>query len=212
MIDSCASGGRRNDLETLRRAVPLLRSDYQAFDGNPAFAPGNQGHTYGLSSWIPYFGQGVYFTDRDFVYSVRSYLSPAFAICADVRKPGVDWPLIRRLAEQWRQVADCFLGDFYPLMSYQLNEESWLAWQFDLPESKKGMVQVFRRAGSIYESARFKLRGLDPNGRYPVTNLDAPDAKQEFTGRELMEHGLLVVAPGQPSATILTYQVLNETK
>jgi alpha-galactosidase len=50
LIDSCASGGRRNDLETLRRAVPLLRSDYQAFDGNPAFAPGNQGHTYGLSS------------------------------------------------------------------------------------------------------------------------------------------------------------------
>jgi len=30
LIDSCASGGRRNDLETLRRAVPLLRSDYQA--------------------------------------------------------------------------------------------------------------------------------------------------------------------------------------
>jgi alpha-galactosidase len=28
LIDSCASGGRRNDLETLRRAVPLLRSDY----------------------------------------------------------------------------------------------------------------------------------------------------------------------------------------
>ena len=80
LIDSCASGGRRNDLETLRRAVPLLRSDYQAFDGNPAYAPGNQGHTYGLSSWIPYYGQGVYFTDRDYVYSVRSYLSPAFGI------------------------------------------------------------------------------------------------------------------------------------
>ena len=27
LIDTCASGGRRNDLETLRRAVPLLRSD-----------------------------------------------------------------------------------------------------------------------------------------------------------------------------------------
>ena len=93
LIDTCASGGRRNDLETLRRALPLLRSDYQAFDGNPAFALGNQGHTYGLSSWIPYYGQGVYFTDRDYVYSVRSYLSPAFGICADVRKPGVDWPL-----------------------------------------------------------------------------------------------------------------------
>ncbi len=28
LIDRCASGGRRNDLETLRRAVPLWRSDY----------------------------------------------------------------------------------------------------------------------------------------------------------------------------------------
>jgi alpha-galactosidase len=28
LIDSCASGGRRNDLETLRRAGPLLRSDF----------------------------------------------------------------------------------------------------------------------------------------------------------------------------------------
>jgi alpha-galactosidase len=143
---------------------------------------------------------------------VRSYLSPAFGMCADVRKPGVDWPLIRRLAEQWRQVADCFLGDFYPLMPCQLNEELWLAWQFDLPEHGKGMVQVFRRQNSIYESARFKLRGLDPNLRYRVTNLDAPDTKQEFTGRELMEAGLLVVAPHQPSAIILTYQVANETK
>ena len=206
LIDSCASGGRRNDLETLRRAVPLLRSDYQAFDGNPAFAPGNQGHTYGLSSWIPYYGQGVYFTDRDYVYSVRSYLSPAFGFAADVRKPGIDWALIRRLSEQWRQVADCFLGDFYPLTSYQLSEELWLAWQFDLPNQHKGMVQVFRRAGSNYEAARFKLRNLDPAATYVVTDLDQPTAPQQFSGRELLERGLLITAPEQPTARILTYQ------
>ncbi|MFA5858499.1 MAG: alpha-galactosidase, partial [Elusimicrobiota bacterium] len=28
LIDICASGGRRNDVETLRRGIPLLRSDY----------------------------------------------------------------------------------------------------------------------------------------------------------------------------------------
>ena len=212
LIDSCASGGRRNDLETLRRAVPLLRSDYQAFDGNPAFAPGNQGHTYGLSSWIPYYGQGVYFTERDYVYSVRSYLSPAFGMCVDVRKPGVDWPLIRRLSEQWRQVADCFLGDFYPLSSYQLNDELWLAWQFDLPEQRKGMVQVFRRAGSNYESARFRLQNLDPTANYVVTDLDQPAAPQELSGRELLERGLLVNVPERPSARLLTYHVLAKGK
>jgi len=48
LIDSCASGGRRNDLETMRRAVPLWRSDY-------AFEPvGHQCMTYGISFWLPY--------------------------------------------------------------------------------------------------------------------------------------------------------------
>jgi alpha-galactosidase len=212
LIDSCASGGRRNDLETLRRAVPLLRSDYQSFDGNPAYAPGNQGHTYGLSSWIPYYGQGVYFSDRDFVYSARSYLSPAFGIAADVRKPGVDWALIRRIGEQWRQVADCMLGDFCPLTSYQLNEELWLAWQFDLPERQKGMVQVFRRAGSNYESARFRLQNLDSAATYVVTDLDQPAAAKEYSGRELVERGISICAPERPSARILTYQVSTKGK
>ncbi len=58
-IDSCASGGRRNDLETMRRAVPLLRSDFQ-FPGMAGVVEGNQAHTYGLSSWLPFQGTGVY--------------------------------------------------------------------------------------------------------------------------------------------------------
>ncbi|MBI2927600.1 MAG: alpha-galactosidase [Verrucomicrobia bacterium] len=226
LIDSCASGGRRNDLETLRRAVPLLRSDYQSFAGDPAFAPGNQGHTYGLASWIPYYGQGVYYAERQLAYSVRSSWSPAFGFCADVRKAGVDWPLVRRVADQWRRVAHCFLGDFYPLTPYRLDGDVWMAWQFDLPDAGspreigpsepsasaarlisrgEGLVQVFRREHSAYETARFKLRGLEPDTRYTVTNLDAPEPR-ELTGRELMEIGLQVELPERPSAAVITYK------
>ena len=208
LIDSCASGGRRNDLETLRRAVPLLRSDYQAFDGNPAFAPGNQGHTYGLSSWIPYYGQGVYYSERHFVYSARSYLSPAFGVACDVRKPGADWALIRRVAEQWRQVAPCFLGDFYPLTPYHLNDDVWMAWQFDLPERGEGMVQAFRRDNSPYEVCRLKLCGLDPEARYRVTDLDA-SAPKEVVGRDLMQTGFPVSLPDRSSAALLRYERLK---
>ena len=51
MIDNCASGGRRLDLETISRSAALWRSDFQC---NPNFNPaGMQGQTYGLSSWIP---------------------------------------------------------------------------------------------------------------------------------------------------------------
>ena len=208
LIDSCASGGRRNDLETLRRAVPLLRSDYQSFEGDPGFAPGNQGHTYGLASWIPYFGQGVYYAERQLTYSARSSWSPALGFCADVRKAGVDWAMVRRLAEQWRRVAPCFLGDFYPLTSHRLDHDVWMAWQFDLPERGEGMVQAFRRERSAYEIARFTLRGLEADARYVVTNLDAPEPR-ELTGRELMETGVRVELAERPSSAVIAYKRLT---
>ena len=58
LIDSCASGGRRNDLETMRRAVPLWRSDY-VFE-----TTGTQCMTYGISFWLPYFGTGTVACDN----------------------------------------------------------------------------------------------------------------------------------------------------
>ena len=53
LIDECASGGRRNDLEMMRRAVPMWRSD-------KTMEPiGQQSMTYGISMWLPYFGTGT---------------------------------------------------------------------------------------------------------------------------------------------------------
>lgn len=205
LIDSCASGGRRNDLETLRRAVPLLRSDYQSFQGDPAFAPGNQGHTYGLSFWIPYYGQGAYYNEDQLVYAVRSHFCPAFGFCWDVRKPGVDWARFRRLTEDWKRIAPYFLGDYYPLTSYSQANDVWMAWQFHRPDLGEGMVQVFRRADSPYEAARLRLRGLDPTRRYLVTNLNLPGTS-ERTGRELMEQGLPVAMEERPQAAIFLYR------
>ena len=74
LIDTCASGGRRNDLETLRRAVPLWRSDF-------AYEPaGMQQLTYGLSLWVPFFGTAVNSSDP---YVFRSQMTPAVALGAE---------------------------------------------------------------------------------------------------------------------------------
>jgi alpha-galactosidase len=75
-IDSCASGGRRDDLESMRRAVPLLRSDFQ-FPEMKGVVEGNQGHTYGLSSWLPFQGTGCYLYDS---YSARSFYLAGFGM------------------------------------------------------------------------------------------------------------------------------------
>ncbi len=205
LIDSCSGGGRRNDLETLRRAVPLLRSDYQAFDGNPGYAIGNQGHTYGLSSWLPYYGQGVYITAANAAYYARSHMSPSFSIAVDVRKPGIDWELYRRLVSQWREVADCMLGDYYPLSPYSLESDRWIAWQFDRPEQGDGMIQAFRRDSSGERVMTFRLHGIDAAAQYEVTDLDIGAAKI-ISGRELQERGLEVAIDAQPGSVVFKYR------
>ena len=70
------------------------------------------------------------------------------------------------------------------------------------------MVQAFRRSASPYESARFKLRGLEPAARYLVTNLDET-VPVEVGGQELMESGLLVRLKEKPAAAILVYKQIK---
>ena len=201
LIDSCASGGRRNDLETLRRAVPLLRSDYIM---EPV---GNQGHTYGLSFWVPFQGTGTG-SGALSPYLLRSTLVTHFTACFDVRRKDLDYDMIRRVLSQWRRYATYYFGDYYPLTPYNLDPSLWMAWQFDVPEKGEGMVQAFRRGKSAFESARFPLTGLDPDARYVITNLDSGEART-LTGRELVEKGLSVSISNPAGDIVITYARLK---
>ena len=198
LIDSCASGGRRNDLETLRRAVPLLRSDWYNAPG------GQQCLTYGMSLWIPYQGTGVIYEKDE--YWTRSSMVAEMSYGPDAK--GIDkfdFKRLKRLVDEQRLIAPNFLGDFYPLTPYTLAEDQWMAWQFDRPDRGEGVVQVFRRENSPYESARFTLHELDPAARYSIKNLDEPEAR-EVEGRELMESGLPVAIPKTAAAITLLYK------
>lgn len=196
LIDSCASGGRRNDLETMRRSVPLWRTDWRLDQ------LGTQCHSYGISFWLPLSGTG---TGTFAPYDFRSNMAPFTNCIWDVRIKDADYDLMRGLTEQFRQVADCYLGDYYPLTPYSLETGSWLGWQFDRPDLGKGMVQVFRRSESMYKAADLRLSGLEPDARYKVRNLDATEAEVN-TGRQLMDTGMSVVLKDRPSAVVISYE------
>ena len=195
-IDSCASGGRRNDLETMRRAIPLWRTDYRC---EPV---GTQCCTYGISLWIPLSGTGAADVDE---YVFRSNMVPFTNCLFDIRDRKLDYDLLRRLMAQWRKMAPYYLGDFWPLTPYSTENGAWMAWQFDRPDLDGGFVQVFRRAESIYESGRLKLRGLDPEATYRVRDLDAGRSRA-LAGHDLMDPGLLVKLEGQPKAALIVYE------
>lgn len=209
LIDSCASGGRRNDLETMRRAVPLLRSDY-------LFEPvGQQGHTYGLSFWLPFFGTG--YCPSNSVgwgwgtggvsydsYTRRSNMCPANTACFDFRVD-VDDALIQKLYREWLQVGPDFFGDYYPLTAHSLAKNTWIAWQFHRPDAGRGMVQAFRRSENDFYGGQFRLKGLLPDARYELHNFDEP-GKTEKTGRQLMETGIEVTIRERPGAAVVVYK------
>ncbi|MBM3501971.1 MAG: hypothetical protein FJX74_25230, partial [Armatimonadetes bacterium] len=197
LIDSCASGGRRNDLETLRRSVPLLRSDWLL---EPV---SQQSHTYGIAFWYPFWGTGVNSSDP---YYFRSVMCPHITGCYDVRRTDIDYASVRNLVAQWRETAPyLLLGDYYPLTTYSLAPDVWIGWQFDRPETGSGLVQIFRRADSIYEKARLRLRGLDPAAAYGLRDLDRGEMG-EMSGRELLDTGLPVEIPDRPGSLLLLYE------
>jgi alpha-galactosidase len=203
LIDSCASGGRRNDLETLRRAVPLYRSDYEApqFDPpKPEVFDGNQGQTYGLSLWVPYFGSGEYADDA---YSARGQLCPAVGVGTHADKP--NWPAFHKQMTTYRKVADFFYGDYYPLTPYSTERTVWIAWEYVRPDQGDGMIEAFRREDCTSATTRLKLHHLNPDARYDFTDVDSGQTTR-LTGTEAMTEGLSLGAAAPRTGLILTFR------
>ena len=215
LIDACASGGRRNDLESLRRAVPLWRSDY-------AYEPiGHQGMTHGISLWIPYHGTGTVASREAGYYgggatAVEPYAfwsnaAPSLVSTFDVRVKNLDYAALRRLFKDWRSLSPNYYGDFYPLTPNSSDETVWVGWQFHRPEAGQGMIQMFRRGNSLYESARLKLHGLNPATRYRLTNIESTTSV-EMSGAQLLKNGFTVTIKEQPGVANIAYKSLNTAK
>ena len=200
LVDTCASGGRRDDLETLRRAVPMHRSDY-------SYEPvGQQNITYGMSFWIPYYGSPNVARDN---YVFRSAWGPQVNLGWDVRRSDLEYDWMRTALAHWRSVAQNFFGDYYPLTLWDPSDAAFMAWQFDRPEVGEGVVEAFRRARSAVNSAQLKLQGLEPANRYEMRNIDT-GGSQVLTGRELMDKGMTVSLPETLGTAVVTYKRLSQ--
>ena len=184
IIDNCASGGRRIDIEMLRRSIPLWRSDYEC----PANfgLPGVQAHHISFNLWMPYSGSGsgrLYDT-----YRMRSSYDSSLTTnyCYSQRNDfGGDpeklaW--LRRCVEEARKVQPYFSEDIYPLTEVSDKEDVWSAAQFNRPDESDGIVQVFRRDEAPYTECEFTLRGLDKDKTYVFTDADTNETTEQKGG------------------------------
>lgn len=179
VIDSSASGGRRIDFEMLRRTITFWRSDL-TWVPEP-----QQDMTAGLSYWIPFHGVGAVSRTP---YDVRSGMGAVFGLAINVRE--LTSSAVRRQVAELRDLGDLFLGDYYPLTAYSRENDVWVAWQFDRPDQGRGLVQAFRRSEAEQGTLELRLRNLESEAAYVVTDLDAPDRAVTVSGAALMGEGL----------------------
>ena len=199
-IDSCASGGRRNDLETMRRAVPLHPTDY-----NYSHLAAKQAFHHSLFQWIPYFGSNTLPIGTVDAYAIRSGHAMGVVLGYDLRRKDLDYALLRKLTDEVRLVAPYYYGDYYPLTPYSIAEDAWIAWQFHRPEAGEGVIEAFRRPRSQMASMCLKLRGLEARAVYELKDLDRKGTTR-MPGRHLMDKGLPVSLARRPAATVITYK------
>lgn len=199
LLDTCASGGRRLDLETLRRSVPLHKSDHDYRDHAARLS-----QAYGIAFWIPFHGAPVCRIDVVDEFAVRCAVGLMVGVGFDVRRTDLDYPLLRKLLLEWKSCAHYYYGDYYPLTSYSVDDRDWVAWQYHRPDVGEGLVQVFRRAESPFVSAMFRLRGLDPEATYRFTSVDSGD-RWETSGRGLMAEGMSVTLIERPDSAVWRY-------
>ena len=194
MIDNCASGGRRIDLETTSRSIPLWRTDYNYGEVN-----GYQCHTYALNFFLPLHGTGTYGTGA---YSLRSSMSSATGLNWESTTQRVTIAEMQNALNEIKSLRPYFLEDFYPLTGLQDHtpDNVWLAYQLNRPSDDTGIVMAFRRKDNQQSEIEVKLRGLLPDATYEVTNADSGEVITA-TGSDLMQS--LKLKLEQPYSSLL---------
>lgn len=150
-IDSCASGGRRNDLETMRRAVTLHYTDI-GYGNHPI----KQKQHREMFEWIPYFrAHNMSWDNEDGTYgktekpatefAYHCALAPSLTDVLTYNDTEEQYELAKKMCPIWREAAELELsGDYYPMTECRCDPHDWYAMQFDNPSERRGFIQVIR--------------------------------------------------------------------
>jgi alpha-galactosidase len=197
VIDNCASGGRRIDLETVSRSSPLWRTDYSYGEPN-----GYQCHTYGLNFYLPLHGTGNITLNP---YTFRSSMSSAMVNSWDVNNGGYRQADLQKYIVEFKRLRPYYYGDYYPLTpnSNITSDSIWLAYQMNRPKEGDGIIMAFRRPACPVDKINIKMKGLEPAEKYELFLEDA-NIRSILTGKELMANYEMSI-PDKPGSLLISY-------
>ena len=210
--DSCASGGGRNDIESLRRGVPFMRSDYDRTTLGLRLSM-----TTTFNKWVPFHGSSSKETEEELesskgagsdVYAWRaSYLPILNHSEAYLHNQALDFETMRKCIGEWRSISHLLLKDMYVLTPwhdrYTLN--SWTALCYDDPDAGESVLMAFRMEECTQAEYTVKLPFAVEKAEYIFT--DADTGKHfTLTGEEM--HNGVVLKLDSPRSCCL-YRIIR---
>ncbi len=193
IIDNCASGGKRLDLEMTYRSIPFWRSDYNC-DYHTDLFEATQSHTYGISFWLPINGSALYMKDE---YSSRSdIMSLMLMDFYSHQNPDFAY---------YHEQRELMTGKYYPLDFGSFDKDKMHAMQYSSEDALAGTAFIYKRADVNDTEYTVKLNGLIVSQTYSVYDIDYPEKIYTLTGEELMNEGITLTLPEGEKAIILMY-------
>ena len=202
-IDSCASGGGRNDLETMKRGVPLHYTDY--FDGNGEAYDMKGKNAQALFMWLPYFKNTINETS---LYKVRMNFAPCTVTFEGSECPDRDWDLLRRCYAEYDLIRGYFYDDYYLLTEWTKDLDRWDGRMFFSKDKGEGFISLACQDGSTTHEKTVCLKGMNPAATYTVADVDGL-VNVTATGEELMGQGITVTVPEKPYCAVILIKTVD---
>jgi alpha-galactosidase len=192
-VDSCASGGGRNDLESMRRGVPLLRSDADRTSTSLRLSM-----TTAFNKWIPFCGANTKekvgsldSTGNSDPYIWRASYLPSLNVDSQfTQAPDEYFDILRFGLNEWKKVSPYLLKDFYvhTLWHSEMDKSDFTAFSYFDPEKEKGVLLCFRQENCSSNTLALSLPYAEEGKNYLLTDEDTGE-KMVYSGIQLV-HGI----------------------
>ena len=207
-IDNCASGGGRNDIESLRRSLPFMRSD-----ADRTTTALRLSMTTSYCRWIPFHGANTKESADELepgmaggstFYITRASWLPVYNISEvfthDVE---MDYDRLRATFGEWKKYNHLLVKDMYPLTPWHRHDDdsNWTAIVWHDRETDEAVLEAFRQETCQEPYYTAVLGFLVPDKKYTLTNEDTGETIS-MTGASLAENGIKIYLPEPKSCAL----------
>ena len=213
-IDNCASGGGRNDVESLRRSIPFLRSDSDRTKTGLRLSM-----TSTFNRWIPYCGASTREAEQELVpgtaggadtYVARASWLTVFNI-ADTytHDPNLDYDKLKHNLAEWRRFSDLLTREMYVLTPWHSKNDldRWTVLSYRNRHTREAVVTAFRQETSPDSVFTARLPFTRKGETYRVENIDTGEVTLH-DGQQLSTEGLRILLP-QPKLSAVLHLTLQ---